>query len=150
MIKQMQQLEADLGMALDELATVMKTLEQERAATRNKFLRKWKVDTSRCNECKAPFTLLNRRHHCRICGDVFCSLCCANRIREQAFAAVSPVLLALAHARAFPPLTLVFCRCCRGPAPKKQPPPSDQCGPVTLAATSFPSSRSATSTVNSR
>ncbi|CAH8629648.1 unnamed protein product [Dicrocoelium dendriticum] len=28
-----------------------------------------------CAECCAEFTVLNRRHHCRACGKVFCGSC---------------------------------------------------------------------------
>ncbi|KAJ3691760.1 hypothetical protein LUZ61_020924 [Rhynchospora tenuis] len=30
-----------------------------------------------CYDCDSQFTLINRRHHCRICGRVFCSKCTA-------------------------------------------------------------------------
>lgn len=30
-----------------------------------------------CNSCEAPFTVFRRRHHCRRCGQVFCSSCSA-------------------------------------------------------------------------
>lgn len=35
----------------------------------------WVPDSARdcCAACMAPFTLLGRRHHCRKCGDIFCS-----------------------------------------------------------------------------
>ncbi|EGG13892.1 transmembrane protein [Cavenderia fasciculata] len=41
---------------------------------------KW-VDDSNvtcCSKCKSQFTLLNRRHHCRRCGLVFCQKCSSN------------------------------------------------------------------------
>jgi hypothetical protein len=31
-------------------------------------------------ECQQPFTLFNRKHHCRICGYVFCSGCSSNTV----------------------------------------------------------------------
>ncbi|KAG8087484.1 hypothetical protein GUJ93_ZPchr0010g7716 [Zizania palustris] len=31
-----------------------------------------------CYDCDAQFTILNRRHHCRHCGRVFCARCTAN------------------------------------------------------------------------
>eukprot|EP00026_Physarum_polycephalum_P008384 Phypoly_transcript_08466.p1 GENE.Phypoly_transcript_08466~~Phypoly_transcript_08466.p1 ORF type:complete len:434 (+),score=73.14 Phypoly_transcript_08466:42-1304(+) len=39
---------------------------------------KWAPDesTNACTACKTPFTLLNRRHHCRRCGGLFCNDCC--------------------------------------------------------------------------
>ena len=33
-----------------------------------------------CNKCNTAFTLLNRKHHCRACGFVFCHNCSSNRI----------------------------------------------------------------------
>lgn len=33
-----------------------------------------------CYECDSQFTLFNRRHHCRICGRVFCRKCTQNTI----------------------------------------------------------------------
>ncbi|EXX79916.1 uncharacterized protein OCT59_021526 [Rhizophagus irregularis] len=38
-------------------------------------------DTCReCYDCKATFTMLRRKHHCRICGQIFCSKCASNLI----------------------------------------------------------------------
>lgn len=33
-----------------------------------------------CYECDSQFTLFNRRHHCRVCGRVFCAICTANSV----------------------------------------------------------------------
>ncbi|ESQ48550.1 hypothetical protein EUTSA_v10019882mg [Eutrema salsugineum] len=33
-----------------------------------------------CYECDSQFTLINRRHHCRLCGRVFCGKCTANSV----------------------------------------------------------------------
>ena len=30
-----------------------------------------------CYSCEAPFTLLRRKHHCRVCGMIFCTACSA-------------------------------------------------------------------------
>ncbi|OUM61609.1 hypothetical protein PIROE2DRAFT_62400 [Piromyces sp. E2] len=37
----------------------------------------WKPDSevSSCADCSRAFTLINRRHHCRKCGDIFCNQC---------------------------------------------------------------------------
>ncbi|XP_058005132.1 1-phosphatidylinositol-3-phosphate 5-kinase FAB1B isoform X2 [Hevea brasiliensis] len=33
-----------------------------------------------CYECDSQFTIINRRHHCRLCGRVFCAKCTANSV----------------------------------------------------------------------
>jgi len=33
-----------------------------------------------CYECDSQFTIFNRRHHCRLCGRVFCGTCTANSV----------------------------------------------------------------------
>ena len=33
-----------------------------------------------CYECEAKFTTFRRRHHCRVCGQIFCSKCCNSYI----------------------------------------------------------------------
>ena len=33
-----------------------------------------------CSECQTKFNLLIRRHHCRICGRIFCNACCSQTI----------------------------------------------------------------------
>jgi hypothetical protein len=37
----------------------------------------WVPDDQRpaCVLCEKPFTAINRRHHCRMCGDIFCGDC---------------------------------------------------------------------------
>ncbi|XP_024401237.1 1-phosphatidylinositol-3-phosphate 5-kinase FAB1A isoform X2 [Physcomitrium patens] len=42
----------------------------------------WMPDRScrMCYECDSQFTIFNRRHHCRICGRVFCGKCTLNTI----------------------------------------------------------------------
>uniref|UniRef100_A0A803M9P4 Phosphatidylinositol 3-phosphate 5-kinase type III n=1 Tax=Chenopodium quinoa TaxID=63459 RepID=A0A803M9P4_CHEQI len=33
-----------------------------------------------CYECDAQFTIFNRRHHCRLCGRIFCGKCTENSV----------------------------------------------------------------------
>lgn len=36
----------------------------------------WMPDTTRaCYECHTPFNAFTRRHHCRVCGHIFCGRC---------------------------------------------------------------------------
>ncbi|KAI5758897.1 FYCO1 [Gulo gulo luscus] len=43
---------------------------------------RWLGDTeaSHCHDCKREFSWMVRRHHCRICGRVFCYYCCNNYV----------------------------------------------------------------------
>lgn len=34
-----------------------------------------------CYSCEAPFTLIRRKHHCRVCGMIFCNACSAYFVR---------------------------------------------------------------------
>lgn len=38
-----------------------------------------------CYECDCQFTIFNRRHHCRLCGRVFCGQCTANSVPASSF-----------------------------------------------------------------
>lgn len=33
-------------------------------------------DRSECMGCHNPFSIFRRRHHCRVCGEIFCGDCC--------------------------------------------------------------------------
>lgn len=35
-----------------------------------------------CYDCDSPFTFYNRKHHCRLCGRVFCAKCTSNSVCE--------------------------------------------------------------------
>ena len=43
----------------------------------NQYTELWTEDNSvnSCHNCKNEFTFLNRRHHCRLCGKIFCNSC---------------------------------------------------------------------------
>ena len=47
--------------------------------TRHDLKRYWMPDSAckECSECGTKFNLLVRRHHCRICGRIFCNSCCS-------------------------------------------------------------------------
>ncbi|XP_059468321.1 1-phosphatidylinositol 3-phosphate 5-kinase isoform X2 [Neocloeon triangulifer] len=46
------------------------------------FKRYWMPDSvsKECYECGEKFTAFRRRHHCRVCGQIFCSRCCKEEI----------------------------------------------------------------------
>ncbi len=31
---------------------------------------------SKCTICQSDFSMINRRHHCRSCGNIFVTYCC--------------------------------------------------------------------------
>ncbi|XP_040301048.1 FYVE and coiled-coil domain-containing protein 1 isoform X1 [Herpailurus yagouaroundi] len=37
-------------------------------------------EASHCHDCKRQFSWMVRRHHCRICGRIFCYYCCNNYV----------------------------------------------------------------------
>ncbi|XP_044485341.1 1-phosphatidylinositol-3-phosphate 5-kinase FAB1B-like isoform X2 [Mangifera indica] len=43
-----------------------------------------------CYECDSQFTLFNRRHHCRLCGRIFCGQCTANSVPAPSVESDSP------------------------------------------------------------
>ncbi|CAN6552886.1 unnamed protein product [Malus baccata var. baccata] len=40
----------------------------------------WVVDCSHCQGCSSQFTFINRKHHCRRCGGLFCNSCTQQRM----------------------------------------------------------------------
>ncbi|KAL4388972.1 hypothetical protein GQ457_09G001620 [Hibiscus cannabinus] len=40
----------------------------------------WEVDASHCQGCSSQFTFINRKHHCRRCGGIFCNSCSQHRM----------------------------------------------------------------------
>uniref|UniRef100_A0A0A1XG82 Zinc finger FYVE domain-containing protein 9 n=1 Tax=Zeugodacus cucurbitae TaxID=28588 RepID=A0A0A1XG82_ZEUCU len=38
---------------------------------------------SGCMQCHAKFTMIKRRHHCRACGKVLCSVCCSQKFKLE-------------------------------------------------------------------
>ncbi|XP_048339156.1 1-phosphatidylinositol 3-phosphate 5-kinase-like, partial [Sphaerodactylus townsendi] len=42
----------------------------------------WMPDSQckECYDCSEKFTTFRRRHHCRLCGQIFCSRCCNQEI----------------------------------------------------------------------
>jgi len=56
----------------DEMARLMARTEPAEWAPDSDF--------KNCYRCDNPFGLVNRRHHCRHCGLVFCADCCSKKI----------------------------------------------------------------------
>jgi hypothetical protein len=46
------------------------------------LLPRWIPDheRSQCRQCSLPFTTLERKHHCRSCGDIYCNNCTQYRM----------------------------------------------------------------------
>lgn len=43
-----------------------------------------------CSMCQCEFTFFNRRHHCRICGLIFCHQCCSTYLQVSFNSSSSP------------------------------------------------------------
>ncbi|KAF8393694.1 hypothetical protein HHK36_021941 [Tetracentron sinense] len=65
-----------------ELVDIVKSWIPRRAEAVNVSRDFWMPDQSCrvCYECDSQFTVFNRRHHCRLCGRVFCAKCTTNSI----------------------------------------------------------------------
>ncbi|XP_053797171.1 lateral signaling target protein 2 homolog isoform X1 [Vidua chalybeata] len=46
---------------------------------------------SYCTACKAPFTVIRRKHHCRSCGKIFCSRCSSHSAPLPRYGQMKPV-----------------------------------------------------------
>ena len=51
----------------------------------NDRLTPWMSDSNakQCYDCSEKFTTIRRRHHCRICGQIFCTKCCDQQIESK-------------------------------------------------------------------
>ncbi|KAI6230179.1 hypothetical protein M3Y99_01084600 [Aphelenchoides fujianensis] len=39
------------------------------------------ASVSECKSCSSAFSVINRRHHCRVCGNIFCAACSESRVQ---------------------------------------------------------------------
>ncbi|KAH1056867.1 hypothetical protein J1N35_034932 [Gossypium stocksii] len=67
---------------LSDLIDIVKSWIPRRSEPPNVSRDFWMPDQSCrvCYECDSQFTVFNRRHHCRLCGRVFCAKCTANSV----------------------------------------------------------------------
>jgi len=65
-----------------ELVSIVKTWIPWRSEPANVSRDFWMPDQSCrvCYECDSQFTLFNRKHHCRLCGRIFCNKCTTNSV----------------------------------------------------------------------
>ena len=57
-------------------------MEEQKDSTAGPSQKYWMPDAvaTKCYDCEAKFTTFRRRHHCRVCGQIFCSKCCSSYI----------------------------------------------------------------------
>ncbi|XP_071072260.1 1-phosphatidylinositol 3-phosphate 5-kinase isoform X5 [Dasypus novemcinctus] len=69
---------------LRSLSTVLKRLKEiMEGKSQDSDLKQYWMPDSQCKECydcNEKFTTFRRRHHCRLCGQIFCSRCCNQEI----------------------------------------------------------------------
>jgi 1-phosphatidylinositol-3-phosphate 5-kinase len=58
-------------------------LEHKNRLSRDYWMRDEKV--KECYDCKQQFTAFRRRHHCRICGQIFCHRCASSIVSGEQF-----------------------------------------------------------------
>ncbi|KAM8858019.1 1-phosphatidylinositol 3-phosphate 5-kinase isoform 1-T1 [Synchiropus picturatus] len=67
-----------------QLRTVLKRLKEiMEGKSQDSDLKQYWMPDSQCKECydcHEKFTTFRRRHHCRLCGQIFCSRCCNQEI----------------------------------------------------------------------
>ena len=73
---------ADLGRAGEDNANDTNMNSNASSSPSQKY---WMPDAvaTKCYDCEAKFTTFRRRHHCRVCGQIFCSKCCGNYISGE-------------------------------------------------------------------
>ncbi|KAG2367706.1 hypothetical protein BDR07DRAFT_1392731 [Suillus spraguei] len=81
----------------DDARSIRTTASLNRSASVSKVIRRirgeglsrdyWMEDSNakECYDCKSVFTTWRRKHHCRICGQIFCSRCASNIIKGSRF-----------------------------------------------------------------
>ncbi|KAI0001751.1 hypothetical protein BJV77DRAFT_1076272 [Russula vinacea] len=81
----------------EDARSIRTTVSVKRSASVSKVIRRirgeglsrdyWMDDKTckECYDCKSVFTAWRRKHHCRICGQIFCSRCASNVIKGSRF-----------------------------------------------------------------
>uniref|UniRef100_A0A671SYA8 1-phosphatidylinositol 3-phosphate 5-kinase n=1 Tax=Sinocyclocheilus anshuiensis TaxID=1608454 RepID=A0A671SYA8_9TELE len=68
----------------EQLRTALKRLKEimEGKSPDSDLKQYWMPDSQckECYDCNEKFTTFRRRHHCRLCGQIFCSRCCNQEI----------------------------------------------------------------------
>ncbi|KAL4393345.1 hypothetical protein HN51_021252 [Arachis hypogaea] len=75
-----------------DIVNVIKSWIPRRSEPANVSRDFWMPDQSCrvCYDCDSQFTLFNRRHHCRLCGRIFCNKCTANSIPAPVTSQINP------------------------------------------------------------
>ncbi|TXG68186.1 hypothetical protein EZV62_003121 [Acer yangbiense] len=70
------------GKTCSDLVALLKSWIPWRSEPANVSRDFWMPDQSCrvCYECDSQFTIFNRRHHCRLCGRIFCGQCTTNSV----------------------------------------------------------------------
>lgn len=73
------------GGGMSTFSTVKPTLDyfQIRFCPEENWLPDRQVITCMGHECNVSFSFFNRRHHCRLCGRIFCAACCSHIITQR-------------------------------------------------------------------
>ncbi|KAG9313993.1 hypothetical protein JVU11DRAFT_4770 [Chiua virens] len=71
--------------SLNKTASVSKVIRRIRGEGLSRDYWMDDENAKECYDCKSVFTTWRRKHHCRICGQIFCSRCASNIIKGSRF-----------------------------------------------------------------
>jgi len=74
-----------LGYKMGQKIGNLKKNSADKVYFKHKMDQVWVPDheASHCGMCKKKFNVKRRKHHCRLCGNIFCSKCCKNKVNYK-------------------------------------------------------------------
>ena len=74
------ELSLSVSLLVTEVSELETVLQEKEYAELNKEAWVPDADMSSCNLCDVGFSLFKRKHHCRLCGHIYCAECSGNRV----------------------------------------------------------------------
>lgn len=74
------ELSASVSVLVNEVSQLEMAIQEKEYSELNRETWVPDEDMKVCNRCEREFTLLRRKHHCRLCGHIYCHDCSSNRV----------------------------------------------------------------------